>query len=177
VAIPERTVRAMLATVRQAAFADDLPTTVVACLHDVVGADYVTYDDFGPDRTTSVADPIVPPEIEEAWTRFGHQTARDLTDEEVAVMELLRVELSLVVAARENRSSDPLGTAGLTVREQEVLGWLATGLRDREIARELGVSTRTVSKHLGAVYRKLGVTTRAAAVAVATGRAIPPGST
>src|SRR5688500_1266571 len=71
VAIPERTVRAMLATVRKAAFADDLPTTVVACLHDVVGADDITHDDFGPDRTTSVADPIVPPEIEAAWTRFG----------------------------------------------------------------------------------------------------------
>jgi DNA-binding CsgD family transcriptional regulator len=92
-------------------------------------------------------------------------------------MNLLRVELSQVVAARENRASDPLGSAGLTIREREVLGWLATGLRDREIARELDVSTRTVSKHLEAVYRKLGVTTRAGAVAMATGRAIPPGST
>ncbi len=167
----------MLATVRQAAFADDLPTTVVACLHDVVEADHVTYDDLGPDRTTSAEDPIVPPEVEEAWTRFGHQTDRDLTDEEVAVMELLRVELSQIVAAREQRASGPLGGAGLTAREEEVLGWLATGLRDREIARELGVSTRTVSKHLEAVYRKLGVTTRAGAVAAVTGRAIPPANT
>ncbi len=167
----------MLATVRQAAFAEDLPTTLVACLHDVVGADNITYDDSAPDRTASAADPIVPPEIEEAWTRFGHQTDRDLTDDEVAVMELLRMELSQIVAAREQRASGPLGGAGLTAREEEVLGWLATGLRDREIARELGVSTRTVSKHLEAVYRKLGVTTRAGAVAAVTGRAIPPTNT
>lgn len=53
---------------------------------------------------------------------------------------------------------------GLTARELEVLGLLATGMRDREIAHELGLSTRTVSKHLEAVYRKLGVSTRSAAV-------------
>ena len=55
----------------------------------------------------------------------------------------------------------------LTRRELQVLGLLVTGLRDREIADELGLSTRTVSKHLESVYRKLGVSTRSAAVASA----------
>jgi DNA-binding CsgD family transcriptional regulator len=54
---------------------------------------------------------------------------------------------------------------GLTRRELQVLGLLAIGLRDKEIAGELGLSYRTVSKHLEAVYRKLGVSSRSAAVA------------
>jgi DNA-binding CsgD family transcriptional regulator len=52
----------------------------------------------------------------------------------------------------------------LTVRESEVVSWLAAGRTDREIASALGLSPRTVHKHLEHVYRKLGVTTRTAAV-------------
>lgn len=53
---------------------------------------------------------------------------------------------------------------GLTPRETEVLQWLACGKTDAEIGALLGVSPRTVNKHLEHVYVKLGVETRTAAV-------------
>jgi DNA-binding CsgD family transcriptional regulator len=52
----------------------------------------------------------------------------------------------------------------LTEREREVLHWLAGGKTDRDIAEILGISPRTVHKHLQRVYEKLGVETRTAAV-------------
>ena len=55
----------------------------------------------------------------------------------------------------------------LTPREAEVLGWLAGGKTNRDIAEILGMSPRTVNKHLEHIYVKLGVETRAAAVALA----------
>ena len=54
---------------------------------------------------------------------------------------------------------------GLTARETEILGLVARGLSDAEIARELFLSVRTIGKHLEHVYRKLGVATRDGAVA------------
>ncbi|WP_405496022.1 response regulator [Nocardia sp. NBC_00511] len=55
----------------------------------------------------------------------------------------------------------------LTARETDILGQLAGGLGNREIARTLHVSEATVKTHLGRIYDKLGVDTRAAAVTVA----------
>lgn len=51
----------------------------------------------------------------------------------------------------------------LTVREIDVLQQLATGATNKQIARSLSVSPKTVSTHLERVYSKLGVRTRAAA--------------
>ncbi len=55
----------------------------------------------------------------------------------------------------------------LTPREAEVLAWLAKGKTNRDIGDILGLSPRTVNKHLEHIYEKLGVETRTAAVAVA----------
>ena len=52
---------------------------------------------------------------------------------------------------------------GLTLREIEVLGMVATGLTDAEVAEQLVVSIRTVHAHLRSIYRKLDVHTRSAA--------------
>ena len=57
----------------------------------------------------------------------------------------------------------------LTPRENDVLGWLAKGKTNRDIAEILGMSPRTVNKHLEHVFIKLGVETRSAAVAMAIG--------
>jgi DNA-binding CsgD family transcriptional regulator len=54
--------------------------------------------------------------------------------------------------------------ARLTAREREVLQWLAAGKTDRDIGDILGISPRTVHKHLQRIYEKLGVETRTAAV-------------
>lgn len=52
----------------------------------------------------------------------------------------------------------------LAPREREVLHWVAAGKTDREVAQILGISARTVHKHLQRSYEKLGVETRTAAV-------------
>jgi DNA-binding NarL/FixJ family response regulator len=51
----------------------------------------------------------------------------------------------------------------LSSRELEVLGLLADGLTDREIAEALVISPRTVESHVGSILRKLGVRNRAEA--------------
>jgi DNA-binding response OmpR family regulator len=55
----------------------------------------------------------------------------------------------------------------LTEREVEVLRWVACGKTNRDIGDILGLSPRTVNKHLEHVYVKLGVETRTAATSVA----------
>ena len=57
---------------------------------------------------------------------------------------------------------------GLTQRESEVLLWIARGKSNRDIADILGLSPRTVNKHLEQVYTKLGVENRASAAIKAT---------
>lgn len=59
------------------------------------------------------------------------------------------------------------GAATLSRREQEILALLADGLVNKQIAARLGISTNTVKTHLELLFEKLGVTTRAEAVATA----------
>ena len=51
----------------------------------------------------------------------------------------------------------------LTTRESEVLEWIAKGKSNRDIGEILGLSARTVNKHLEQIYVKLGVENRASA--------------
>lgn len=57
--------------------------------------------------------------------------------------------------------------AHLTPREREVLGLVAQGFSNKEIAEALVITTNTVKRHLKAIFEKLGVHTRAAAAAKA----------
>ncbi|AUI60170.1 response regulator transcription factor [Amycolatopsis sp. BJA-103] len=63
-------------------------------------------------------------------------------------------------------------TAALSPRETEIVGLLAEGLINRQIAARLFISEATVKTHLVHIYDKLGVDSRAGAVAVATERRI-----
>ncbi|HEU5422727.1 MAG TPA: AAA family ATPase [Nitrolancea sp.] len=70
------------------------------------------------------------------------------------------------VAALEEQlalTHTPRYPAGLTPREVEVLGLVAQGLTDAQVAERLFISRRTVSSHLASIYNKLGVSTRTAA--------------
>jgi len=64
------------------------------------------------------------------------------------------------------RPGDPSGIA-LSIRELEVLRAVAKGKRSKEIAHDLGITERTVKAHLASIYNKLGVDSRAAAIAIA----------
>ena len=52
----------------------------------------------------------------------------------------------------------------LTVRERDVLEWLALGLSNRAIAARLGISEHTVKFHVTSIYSKLGASSRAEAI-------------
>ena len=82
---------------------------------------------------------------------------------------LLKPEiLSRVLAAQmKPANAAPASPLALTDRELEVLCAAARGERNKEIAYALGISERTVKAHLASVFNKLGVDSRAAAVAIA----------
>ncbi len=76
----------------------------------------------------------------------------------------------LLRLARESGTALPpefTSELGLTTREGEVLAWLSKGKTNRDIAQILGLSPRTVDKHLEQIYAKLGVENRTAAAAIA----------
>lgn len=62
--------------------------------------------------------------------------------------------------------------SGLTVREAEVLQLFAEGLRDKQVARRLKISEKTVDCHARRIFRKLSALNRAHAVAKAISRGI-----
>lgn len=77
-------------------------------------------------------------------------------------------ETMLLLAQNNLRNGDTarLLDAALTQRESEVLSWVAKGKTNRDIAEILGMSPRTVNKHLEHIFDKLGVETRSAAAAI-----------
>ncbi|MGV9311804.1 response regulator [Streptomyces sp. NPDC003691] len=85
-----------------------------------------------------------------------------------------RTALSAPVATRVMDHLRGTGRPALTDRETDILGQLARGLGNRDIARALFISEATVKTHLGRIYAKLGVDTRAGAVAVAKERRLLP---
>ncbi|MBB5117970.1 LuxR family transcriptional regulator [Streptomyces eurocidicus] len=85
-----------------------------------------------------------------------------------------RTALSPPVAGRVMARMRGAVRPSLTERERDILGQLARGLGNREIARALFISEATVKTHLGRIYDKLGVDTRSGAVAVAKEQRLLP---
>ena len=98
---------------------------------------------------------------------------RALGDDETAELEIAAArqvfaDLGAAPALAELDGSsvpDPGARGGLSAREIEVLAQLARGRTNREIAAALGISERTVDRHVSNTYTKLGVSSRAAATA------------
>jgi DNA-binding CsgD family transcriptional regulator len=76
----------------------------------------------------------------------------------------LRVEGSAADAASGHPSREAGQQVALSNRERQVLGLVAEGLTDAQVARRLGLQPATVSRHLHRVYTRHGVANRAAAV-------------
>jgi DNA-binding NarL/FixJ family response regulator len=88
---------------------------------------------------------------------------------------LARVKRSLRRAApRQNGNglARDENSAGLSPREREILGLLADGRTQGQIAGELVISSKTVATHIQHILSKLGVNTRAQAVAIAFRRGL-----
>ncbi|HVL88689.1 MAG TPA: helix-turn-helix transcriptional regulator [Actinomycetota bacterium] len=66
-----------------------------------------------------------------------------------------------------SRARPPTFAASFTRRQSEILALVADGLSNAEIAQALGISRRTVEKHLETIHAKAGTATRARLVAFA----------
>ena len=105
-------------------------------------------------------DAVVRVRLERHWAGFGERDR--------AMATLLTPALARLVHERPAPE-----TACLTSQERAVLGLVAAGESNAQIARELYVAESTVRKHLEHAYRKLGVTGRLAAIARLQGRDLP----
>jgi len=91
-----------------------------------------------------------------------------LTARRLGSVGLGEVMWLLSLQAAGSQQASRLSAASLTPRETEVLSWIAKGKTNRDVGEILGMSPRTVNKHLEHVFEKLGVETRAAAAALAS---------
>jgi DNA-binding NarL/FixJ family response regulator len=114
-----------------------------------------------------------PDDIDRAYDEFGvfafvEKEAFDRKAFAATVAEAVRSaaeQPAVPAAAHPAAGPDPL--AELTDREREVLALLAQGSTNRQIAAALTITPNTVKKHVDHVLQKLGVSTRAAAAAIA----------
>ena len=90
----------------------------------------------------------------QAAERLGAEVRRGRLDPDAAVA---------VVEAAGQPPPPVVRPAGLTSREVDVVGLLARGLQTKQIASALGISPKTVDRHVQNAYAKIGVSTRAAA--------------
>ena len=110
---------------------------------------------FG-DEERHVFDLLLPILVQGYRRALARERARELDGERVG---------SSVSELRERVTSTR--TDRLSVRERQVLRLVAAGETNQQIAHGLGISRRTVENHLESVFRKLEVTNRTAAAAVA----------
>ena len=96
------------------------------------------------------------------WGVLPNDTSADeLTAAVHALSQGLIVGTSTLLFELE---SDPISQGPLSERESEVLGLLAKGLANKQIALALGISEHTVKFHVSSIYTKLNVTNRTEAL-------------
>lgn len=93
------------------------------------------------------------------WTLVSDPAWADVVVVSPEEWRRLNPRTTTVVRARQEPP-----TESLTTREFEVLRLVAEGLHNRDIAAALGVTEHTVKFHLGAIFGKLGASTRTEAV-------------
>jgi DNA-binding CsgD family transcriptional regulator len=107
-------------------------------------------------------------DVSNGTCRCSIPNGRSLTARRLGEVGLGEVMWLLSVQPSGEVTASRLATASLTPRETEVLSWIAKGKTNRDVGDILGLSPRTVNKHLEHVFEKLGVETRAAAAALAS---------
>jgi DNA-binding NarL/FixJ family response regulator len=86
---------------------------------------------------------------------------RALAEGDIAMMPVIAAG----IIAESGEPSRSTLASELTKRELEILRLVQRGKRNREIAREIGVEEKTVKNHLNSIYSKLGIASRAEAIA------------
>ena len=117
------------------------------------------------------------------WLRFRHVTRIDSTEIYVAILAIGFIALGIWVGrkltpqprpATFQRNDAAIRSLGLTERECEILGHLASGQSTKELARTFAISPNTVKTHLARVFEKLEVQNRMQAVEKARWLALIP---
>jgi HD-GYP domain-containing protein (c-di-GMP phosphodiesterase class II)/DNA-binding CsgD family transcriptional regulator len=154
-------------------------STALASLAPLAGLHHERLDGSGYHREAAAAALSLPARVLAAADAFQAMTqsrahrpalsSRDAADrlhDEARAGRLDTRAVDAILAAADAPGRRPVRQgwpAGLTDREVEVLGLLARGLSNRDIARRLFVSPSTVGTHVEHIYQKLGVSSRAAA--------------
>lgn len=116
---------------------------------------------LGFDRQFSIPTARPKPTAVRAWAMS--RSGRDFSDNEMFMAHSVQPVLSLldrVYTAGAEHDSLSVDAYSLTAREQEILQLLGKGLTGVAVGHLLGVSPRTVAKHLEHAYFKLGCTNR-----------------
>ena len=137
--------------------ADGEPLEASTALREAIGR----WQDLDVPYEIATAQTILAQALREA----GDATdAREMFGAARALFDQIGARLDAAGIA-EDRS--PRKSAGLTEREVEVLQLVAAGRSNKDIAAELHLSIKTVSRHLSNIFTKIGVSSRAAATAFA----------
>jgi DNA-binding NarL/FixJ family response regulator len=97
---------------------------------------------------------------------FFRESGAHFTPRERGILKLLRPHLYDAYRAQRRRQD---ATPQLTGRQRQLLGLVAAGYTNRQIARRLFISDATVRKHLEHIFERLQVISRTAAVTRAFG--------
>jgi DNA-binding NarL/FixJ family response regulator len=107
-------------------------------------------------------------ELEAARTAFDRLGARPDAARATALIDTpigTAIGTAIDTVSPARAGADP--ASGLTAREVQVLGLVASGMTNRAIAAELVLSDKTVARHVANIFAKLGLSSRAAATAYA----------
>jgi DNA-binding NarL/FixJ family response regulator len=139
----------------------------------ITSASHASFPDNELDPPSSAAtlllsdDPLNVREMRRSFRIWGVLPTDVSGEELIAAVHALSQGLIIGTAAllfESESDSGPLSHGPLTDRESEVLGLLAKGLANKQIAVALGISEHTVKFHVSSIYTKLGVTNRTEAV-------------
>jgi HD-GYP domain-containing protein (c-di-GMP phosphodiesterase class II) len=149
----------------------------LASLTEIAGNHHERLDGTGYHRGASAASTPPPARILAAADAFHAMTEprphRAPLSAEQAAEELVREAgagrldpdmVRAVVEAAGQPAPQVERPAGLTAREAEIVGLLARGLQTKQMAHALHVSVKTADRHIQNAYRKMGVSSRAAAI-------------
>jgi HD-GYP domain-containing protein (c-di-GMP phosphodiesterase class II) len=148
----------------------------LAALAPVAGAHHERLDGSGYHRGAVGAELAFPARVLAAADAYHAMTeprphreplaperAAEILGEQASAGRLDADAVTAVVESAGQRAPRIERPAGLTEREAEVVGLLARGLQTKQVARALGISVKTADRHIQNAYRKIGVSTRAAA--------------
>ncbi|MEY2398103.1 MAG: hypothetical protein QOJ00_1277 [Actinomycetota bacterium] len=129
------------------------PITAQATLHRA----HALWRELGVPYEAATANTVLAVAQRDAGDEAGAQAS-------FAAARALFKDIGVSLDARDTTAQLP---AGLSQREAEVLRWVAKGLSNKEVATQLHLSAKTVSRHVSNIFTKVGVSSRVAASAFA----------